>query len=208
MTKGEQTRGLIVRKTGGLLNRYGYRATPVSAVMKVTGLKKGGLYNHFRSKKQLALETFRFNVSTMGSFLNAATRGADDPVQKLRLLLSASLGVAAGEAVPGGCPVLNAAVEADDAFPALRAEAALGAEGLRGRIVALLEQARDAGRIRTGQDLDALSFFFLAALEGGIMLAKLHGDSHPLKVVVESLNRVIDDMAAGKPGHGTPWHSR
>lgn len=198
MTKGEQTRGLIMRKTGGLLNRYGYRATPVSAVMKVTGLKKGGLYNHFRSKKQLALETFRFNVSAMGSFLSAATRGTDDPVLKLRLLLSASLGVAAGEAVPGGCPVLNAAVEADDAFPALRAEAAVGAENLRGTISALLEQARAAERIQAETDTDALSFFFLAALEGGIMLAKLHGDAHPLKVVVESLNRVIDGMAVDK----------
>ena len=198
VTKGEQTRGLIMRKTGGLLNRYGYRATPVSAVMKVTGLKKGGLYNHFRSKKELAIETFRFNVSAMGSFLSAATRGADDPVAKLRLLLSASLGVAAGEAVPGGCPVLNAAVESDDAFPALRAEAVVGAENLRGRIGGLLEQARDAGRIRTEEDTDALSFFFLAALEGGIMLAKLHGDARPLKVVVESLNRVIDGLAAGQ----------
>jgi TetR/AcrR family transcriptional regulator, transcriptional repressor for nem operon len=186
-----------MRKTGGLFNRYGYRATPMSAVMKATGLKKGGLYNHFRSKKELALETFRFNLSAMGSFLSTATSGTDDPVQKLRRLLAASLGVAAGEAVPGGCPVLNAAVEADDAFPALRNEVVVGAENLRGRISELLAQARDSGRIRADEDIDALSFFFLAALEGGIMLAKLHGDSHPLAVVVDSLNRVIDSVAPG-----------
>ena len=34
------------------------------------------------------------------------------------------------------------------------------------------------------------------------MLAKLHGDAHPLKVVVESLNRVIDGMAVAQAVKG------
>ncbi len=197
MSKGDQTRRRIVEKTGGLFNRFGYRATPMSAVMRVTGLKKGGLYNHFRSKKDLAIATFRFNVSSMSAFLTAATAGVDDPVRQLRLLLAASLGIAAGDAVPGGCPVLNAAVESDDAFPALRKEAVAGAENLRGTICTTLKQAQESGRVREDADPESLSFFFLASLEGGIMLSKLHGASLPLETVLEGLNRMIDTIECG-----------
>ncbi len=197
MSKGDQTRRRIVEKTGGLFNRFGYRATPMSAVMRVTGLKKGGLYNHFRSKKELALATFRFNVSTVSTFLDGAAAGAADPVGQLRLLLAASLGIAAGDVVPGGCPVLNAAVESDDAFPALRREVVVGAENLRGKISTLLRRARDSGRARRDTDPENLSVFFLASIEGGIMLSKLHGASLPLKTVLESLNRMIDSIEIG-----------
>jgi TetR/AcrR family transcriptional repressor of nem operon len=197
VSKGDQTRRRIVEKTGGLFNRFGYRATPMSAVMRVTGLKKGGLYNHFRSKKDLAIATFRFNVSSMSSFLTAATIGVADPVRQLRLLLAASTGIASGDVVPGGCPVLNAAVESDDAFPALRKEVALGAEELRGKIRLLLQQAREAGRIQAEADPEGLSHFILASVEGGIMLSKLHGASLPLETVLGGLNRMIDTLEKG-----------
>ena len=186
-----------MEKTGGLFNRFGYRSTPMSAVMRVTGLKKGGLYNHFRSKKDLAIQTFRFNLSSMSSFLNEAAAGAADPVAQLRLLLAASLGIAAGDAVPCGCPVLNAAVESDDAFPALRKEAVAGAEALRGSISSLLHHAQESGRISRDADPEWLSFFFLASLEGGIMLAKLHGTSLPLETVLKGLNGMIDTIEIG-----------
>ncbi len=192
MRKGDQTRDRIVRETGSLFNRFGYRSTPMSAVMRATGLQKGGLYGHFRSKKDLAIETFRFNTATLGSYLKDATAGAADPVTELRHFLAASIGVAEDRAVPGGCPVLNAAVESDDAFPALRREVVIGAEALRRAILRLLARARDEGLIRADVDIQSSSYFFLAAMEGGIMLAKLRGGRRPLEAVLGQLDAAID----------------
>jgi len=190
--KGDQTRDRIVRETGGLFNRFGYRSTPMSAVMKATGLQKGGLYGHFRSKKDLAIETFRFNTATLATYLKGATAGAVDPVTELRRFLAASIGVAEDRALPGGCPVLNAAVESDDAFPALRKEVVIGAEGLRRAILRLLTRALGDGLIREDVDIQSQSYFFLAAMEGGIMLAKLRGGRRPLEAVLAQLNAAID----------------
>lgn len=192
MRKGDQTRDRIVRETGGLFNRFGYRSTPMSAVMKATGLQKGGLYGHFRSKKDLAIETFRFNTATLATYLKGATAGAVDPVTELRRFLAASIGVAEDRALPGGCPVLNAAVESDDAFPALRKEVVIGAEGLRRAILRLLTRALGDGLIREDVDIQSQSYFFLAAMEGGIMLAKLRGGRRPLEAVLAQLNAAID----------------
>jgi TetR/AcrR family transcriptional regulator, transcriptional repressor for nem operon len=194
--KGDKTRDRIVRQTGGLFNRFGYRSTPMSAVMKATGLQKGGLYGHFHSKKDLAIDTFRFNVSTLAGYLQSATAGANDTVTELRRFLAASIGVAEDRAVPGGCPVLNAAVESDDSFPALRKEAVLGAEGLRRAILRLLTRARAEGLIRRDVDIQSQSWFFLAAMEGGIMLSKLRGSSRPLEAVLRELNAALDAFIA------------
>src|SRR5262245_55213934 len=53
MRKGEATRRRIVAQTAGLLNTQGYRSTPVSEIMRVTGLRKGGIYRHFDSRTTL-----------------------------------------------------------------------------------------------------------------------------------------------------------
>ena len=54
MKKGEATRRRIVARTANLLNKQGYRSTPVSAIMEVAGLQNGGIYRHFESKQALA----------------------------------------------------------------------------------------------------------------------------------------------------------
>lgn len=200
MSKGEKTHYHIVQEAGGVFNRFGYGAAPISAIMSATGLKKGGLYNHFRSKEDLAVEAFRFNVATVAEFLKATLEGTDDPVDRLRRLLGASLSIAEGNVVPGGCPVLNAAVESDDAIPVMKKEAARSADRLRTLIRSQIDAAQAAGRLRRDADSSQLSYFFLASLEGGIMLTKLHGVSDPLEAVIRNLNIVIDTLAIDQAG--------
>ncbi|MDP3180027.1 MAG: TetR family transcriptional regulator C-terminal domain-containing protein [Spirochaetaceae bacterium] len=131
----------------------------------------------------------------MASFVRDSQKGITDPVEGLHRLISCSLEVASGNVVVGGCPVLNAAIESDDAFPALRVVAAEGAEWLRRRIRLLLLRASKRGRLRAGADIDTLSHFFLASIEGGIMLARLHGKASPLAAVVRTLHGAIDALS-------------
>ena len=44
MKKVEATRNRIVVRTANLLNTQGYLGTPVSEIMRATGLQKGGIY--------------------------------------------------------------------------------------------------------------------------------------------------------------------
>ena len=63
MSKGEQTRERILARSAQLFNRQGYSGSSLSDIMRETGLEKGGIYNHFSSKEQLALEAFDTPIS-------------------------------------------------------------------------------------------------------------------------------------------------
>lgn len=47
MSKGEQTRAMILEQTALLFSRKGYFGSSLSDIMEATGLEKGGIYNHF-----------------------------------------------------------------------------------------------------------------------------------------------------------------
>lgn len=60
MGKGTQTRAMILARVAPLFNKQGYFGASLSDIMQQTGLEKGGIYNHFKSKEQLALEAFDY----------------------------------------------------------------------------------------------------------------------------------------------------
>jgi len=60
MSKGEQTREMILAQAAQLFSRQGFFGSSLSDIMQETGLEKGGIYNHFSSKEQLALEAFDY----------------------------------------------------------------------------------------------------------------------------------------------------
>jgi AcrR family transcriptional regulator len=72
MKKGEATRKRIVARTADLLNAQGYRSAPVSEIMRVAGLQKGGIYRHFESRAALTQEAFGFAVARMRDRLSRA----------------------------------------------------------------------------------------------------------------------------------------
>jgi len=80
---GEATRNRIVAQTADLLNTDGYLRTPVSEIMRVTGLQKGGIYNHFESRQALALEAFDYAVERMRERLLRALKGKTSAKDKL-----------------------------------------------------------------------------------------------------------------------------
>ncbi|HZS02553.1 MAG TPA: TetR/AcrR family transcriptional regulator [Chloroflexota bacterium] len=177
MRKGALTRELILKRTAPLFNQRGYFGASLADVMQATGLEKGGIYNHFGSKEQLALEAFDYAVVQVEQRIWEAVAAADHAVDKLQAVVATVSALALDPPVPGGCPVMNTAVEADDAQPALRERArqALGRwhDGLR-QIVA---DGLRRGEIRPGTDPDTLASVLLSTLEGAGALARLAGDA-------------------------------
>lgn len=191
MSKGDDTRQRILSASGALMNRTGYLSTPVSDILAATGLQKGGLYNHFASKDDLALEAYLTNARLLGDHLGRLSRSSADPVAVVESLLDASLDVAAGRIVPGGCPVLNAGIEADDTSEALRLAAARSADALRRYFLLPLHRLERAGRLRPGVDPEALAVTLVAAIEGGILWAKVTRDADGQRSVIATLKALV-----------------
>src|SRR5947209_13729400 len=114
MSKGEETRERILARSAQLFNRQGYFGSSLADIMRETGLEKGGIYNHFSSKEQLALEAFDYAYELVEQRVRQALTGKKHAVERLVAILSVFQSIADDPPVAGGCPILNTAIEADD----------------------------------------------------------------------------------------------
>src|SRR5215470_4683346 len=122
MKKGEATRREIIEKAAPIFNQKGFEGASLSDLMKATGLEKGGIYRHFESKEQLAAEAFDYAWSLALERRMAGTEAVSNSVDRLKQVVRNFQGNREG-LVPGGCPLLNTAVESDDGNLALRSKA-------------------------------------------------------------------------------------
>src|SRR5258708_40112262 len=83
MRKGEQTREFILERAVELFNIQGYSGFSLSDIMQATGLQKGGIYNHFVSKENLALEAFDYGFDLAQKRMAETLKDKRDPVDRL-----------------------------------------------------------------------------------------------------------------------------
>ena len=88
-TKGMKTRQRIVEMAAPVFNRQGFVGASMRDLIHATGLEKGGIYNHFGSKEQLALESYDFAMSRVTDALARSQDGATDAVDRLTRMIRA-----------------------------------------------------------------------------------------------------------------------
>lgn len=194
MNKGERTRQQLIEKAAELFNQRGYEATSIADVMAATGLQKGGVYRHFDSKEDLTLAAFDYAVGVMRDRFAEALGRVSDPHERLRAIIKVYERIPADPPVAGGCPMLNAAVEADDANPTLRVRAAAVMDDLRRVIRRAVREGQQAGAIRGDIAADMVAVVFICTLEGAVMMAKLHDNQTPMRLAVKHLEQYLDSL--------------
>lgn len=190
---GTATRQRIIAQTAALLNTQGYLSTPVSEIMRVTGLQKGGIYNHFDSRHALTREAFQYAVGQMRDRLTRALEGRASAVEKLLALFGVFRNFPFDDVFCGGCPIMNLAIESDDADPVLRAAARKAMERLIGLFEMVITQGVERGEFGT-IDARSCAQVLVASIEGGIMLSNLYKDYTYLQAV---LGRLEDQVRHG-----------
>src|SRR6266403_1087816 len=151
MRKGEQTRREIIRKAAPIFNRRGYDGAALSDLMRATGLEKGGIYRHFESKEQLAAEAFDYAWKLAIDTRFEGTQDVPNAVDRLKLFVRNFRDRRAG-LVPGGCPLLNTAIDSDDAHPPLRRKARRALDYWLDRLQAIAEEGKRRGEVRSAVD--------------------------------------------------------
>jgi TetR/AcrR family transcriptional repressor of nem operon len=198
MGKGEQTRQRIVAQAAPVFNIYGYSGTSMAELTRATGLEKGGIYNHFPSKEALALAAFDYAVSMVGERIAAAVTGKTSAVERLMALVDFFAAYVDNPPVPGGCPILNTAVEADDTEPALRTRAQAAMTDLQKLIGVTVKQGIAAGELRPDTEPRAVAAVLTATLEGAIMLGRLYQDPAQMQYVVAHLTGYIKQLSVAQ----------
>ena len=192
MRKGEQTKERIVEEAAGLFNRKGFAGASLSDIMEATGLQKGGIYRHFGSKEELASQAFALAVRRMGARFAAALEGKTGAVERLRAVIDVYVGVPLDPPVPGGCPVLSAAVESDYGSDVLREQARSAMDGLRRLVREVVAKGVERGELRPEVDAEQVATVLTATLEGAIMLTQLYDDPQYVRRAAAHLREYLE----------------
>ncbi len=185
MTKAQQTKERIIALAAPIFNRYGYSGTSMSDILKATGLEKGGVYNHFKGKEELAMAAFDYNFRQMSrSFGRALKAAGDSPSQQLVAIIEIYNG--GYQELSDGCPIMNTATESDDANPIMRAKAQDAMNQWRALIIRIADEGKARGEFFE-VDSDELASLIIASIEGGMMLSKLYSEEIHLRRAVAFL---------------------
>lgn len=177
------SRDAFVETTGRLLRRQGYAATGLNEIVAASGAPRGSLYFHFPGGKQeLAIAAMEHAGGRLRDAIAAVMASGDGPADSLGRLIDA---LAAGLEASGyrdGCPIAT-----------ITLETAAGAEPVRltaervfaSWLAALRASLQDAGMAPEVAERRAVHV--LAAIEGGLLLARARRDLAPLRAVREEL---------------------
>jgi TetR/AcrR family transcriptional repressor of nem operon len=197
MRKGEQTRQEIIRKAAPIFNQRGYDGVALSDLMRATGLEKGGIYRHFESKQQLAAEAFDYAWKLAIDTRFEGTQDIANAVDRLKLFVRNFRDRRAG-LVPGGCPLLNTAIDSDDGHPQLRRKARLALEYWLDRLQSIAKEGKRRGEVRSAIDSAELAMLIVSTLEGGLMVCRLQRKDDALDFACRHLEEYLETNIRAK----------
>jgi TetR/AcrR family transcriptional repressor of nem operon len=194
MKKGDKTREHIIMKSAQLFNQQGYAGSSLNDIIAATGIKKGGIYRHFSSKDEIALEAYNYAASIVGRSFSEAISKEESAAGRLLAFFRVYEDVVNNSPFIGGCPLQNTAVESDDTHPTLRQRAQRGIHDALDMMKRIIYEGIQKGEFKENLDMDALASFAFSLLEGGIMLSKLEGDNRYMKMNMVSFSSYLQQF--------------
>ena len=171
-------------------------------LVRETGLEKGGIYGHFAGKEELALAAFDHAAGLMRERLRQALQGEEGALGRLLAIVDEFGRLVEDPPVEGGCAMLNTAVEADDAHPALKERAAGAATDWLRLVGGVVKEGVRGGELDPGADPRATASVLVGTLEGALMLSRLLDDPSHMRRAVEHVRDHVRSLARapGKDG--------
>lgn len=193
MTKKERTRQYIIEQSAPLFNQKGYAGTSLHDIMETTGLKKGGIYGNFESKEEIAVASFEYAVGLVTEKVKLRADQKLKSYDKLQVVVDFYRNYLTNPPIDGGCPILNTSIEADDTNPRLRNRVIEALDNWRGSMAGTIKKGIRRKEINPTIDAEEFATLFIATLEGGIMMSKVYQKIHPLNIVLNHLERMIQE---------------
>jgi TetR/AcrR family transcriptional repressor of nem operon len=192
MRKGEATRERIIAEAAAIFNKQGFAGSSMQDIMEATGLEKGGLYRHFQNKEELAAESFRYALAKAVKIRTEKPDRSRGAVAHLRSLVRRFVETPA--AVPGGCPLMNTAIDADDGNPVLRSLVREGLADWRKRLSELVELGIRNREISPKTQPRRVANTIIATLEGALMISRLEGTKTALQDAQAALDSFLEGL--------------
>jgi TetR/AcrR family transcriptional regulator, transcriptional repressor for nem operon len=204
VSKAEQTKRRIIEKAAIIFNQKGYAGASINDIMKATGLQKGGIYNHFKSKDEIAVAAFDYTLGLIVAEAIARVGTGNTAIDRLHAFVDTFRGFTSQPIGTGGCPILNTAVESDDTHPQLRLHVQGAVNNVRALISSIVELGIRQGEIAASTEHDRVSTIIFVTIEGAIMMSKLYGTDSHLSISIDHLHEYINDLALSQIAINNP----
>ena len=195
MRNAQATKNTIINESANLFNTQGYKATSISDITKATGLTKGAIYRHFENKQDLEKHALQRLSKVMFGEIGTTIKEAKTFSTKIEAIFSFFENYMNTPLYEGGCPVMNAAVEADDANPILREQACAMLQQFKNAVSTLIENGIKNNQVKPNIDVDFYSTVFIATLEGGIMMSRLDRDKKAIVHTIDHLRNIVSEIS-------------
>lgn len=188
----QTTRERMVISAALLIRERGLTGTSFDDVITHSGAPRGSIYHHFPAgKQQLAEEAVRYADAHIRTMIARATADGD-PQALLRAFSDAWQTTLQSSGFRAGCPVVAAAVEAQDDGSGIAGATADAFTAWQSAIERVLRD-RGLSRARARR----LATTTIAAFEGAVVLCRAHGEVRPLTDVTRDLEDLYELVLAG-----------
>lgn len=166
-SKGVLTRQNIVRESLQLFSVKGYFNTSINDILQATGLTKGGLYGHFRSKEAIWYAVYEEAVSIWRSRVFCRIRQISDPLVRIERVIENDMRDYLGADVfEGGCFFLNMLVELSGQSQAMSRHILRGYVQFSRLIRNWLREASEKGILKPDLNHKDIASFIIISLNG------------------------------------------
>ena len=194
MSKADDTKEFIVKKTAAIFNTKGYAGTSLSDIMDATGLSKGCIYGNFEDKDEIALAAFDYNYDRVAGHIKSRILATENSIERLLVYPKTYGNYFRYPYLLAGCPVLNTSAEADDTHPELKRRAAEALTFWQRSIENQVKRGIARNEIKKDTDPAEIAVIIISMIEGAFMQAKVTGRTTELKIAMDYLIKIITGL--------------
>ena len=182
--QGRETRARIVAAAAVLIGERGVAGTSLDDIRAATSSSKSQLYHYFGDKHGLVQAVIDYQSAlVLGAQVEAldAVRDWDG----LERWADGMVAMVEARGARGGCPIGTLAAALSDSDERFRIPLSEAFDRWRQAIAGALTRLQERRLLASDADLEALTTTTLAAIQGGLLLAKTSRDSTQLKAALD-----------------------
>jgi len=191
MVNLKRTREDILKSVVNTVHRQGLTATGLSELFKVSGASSGSFYNYFRSKHELGHALIDYEWSLLQrAVLDPAIVQQEDPVEQVFWILGRLEAKQLSDPKCGGCLLGNLVVDLVEQDPSFREHLVEVFGKWESAIAQILHRAKP--QLKPNIEPDILAEHLITAIEGAMLMGKLHQDPTKLKRGFDSARQLLN----------------
>ena len=191
--KGAVTRARIVDAAAELVFQQGVARTTVEEVRDAAHVSSSQLYHYFDDKPALVRAVIERQADRTIATQERFDLSSLDGLREWRDFVVDRARNTDGR---GGCPIGSLGSELAETEPEARAVVAASFKRWEASIMAGLLRMHALGRLAPEADPRQLALATLAALEGGLLLAKIQRDPEPLAAALDAMLTLIGTLSS------------